>query len=69
MTAHDEDEWLDVELATGNASPASGADDDDEYPVGTLWLPNPDARRGWEMRHVWRKPAPSEERRIGFRRR
>ena len=62
------DDWPDTTPITGSATPGQTADDDDEYPVGTLWLPDPEARRGWSMRHVWCKEPP-KERHVGFRRR
>ena len=61
------DDWPDTTPITGTATPAT-SDDDDEYPVGTLWLPDPVSRSGWSMRHVWRKEPP-KDRHIGFRRR
>lgn len=47
--------------------PSSDPDDDrDDYPVATLWLPDPAARRGWETHLVWRKEPP-KKRTTGFR--
>lgn len=65
MTAHD-DEDEPVHLGMGSATPGSSDADDDEYPVATLWLPDPETRRGWGMRHVWREK-PKTERSLGFR--
>lgn len=47
-------------------------EDDQGYPLATLWLPNPDTHHGWEMRHVWaQKPrAPQvrpSKRPMGYR--
>ena len=58
----------DTPLMSGSATTASGAADDSECPLATLWLPDPDAWRGWSMRHVWRKDDKKPERRLGFRR-
>lgn len=41
-----------------------------EYPVATLWLPDPDTTHGWAMHHVWAPKAPRVSRakaRMGFR--
>lgn len=57
----------DITLPVGSASGASGSSDDDECPIATLWLCNPESRTGWSMRHVWRKDEP-KPREFGFRR-
>jgi hypothetical protein len=66
--SHDDEDALTVyDLGVGSAQPARGdGDDADDYPLAVLWLPNPDAWRGWEMRRVNRKPAEKPRRRLGF---
>lgn len=57
------------EIPLGSATGASGSSDNDrEFPIATLWLPDPEYWSGWSVRHVWRKDDP-KPRQVGFRRR
>lgn len=49
------EDWEPVPPTVGSASGASGDDEDDEYPLAMLWLPNPEYEHGWETRRVKRK--------------
>lgn len=50
----------DVRVLTGNDAPTGD-------PVATLWLPNPEMWRGWEMRFVYpNTPPPEPSRKLGF---
>jgi hypothetical protein len=51
------EDWEPPAPSLGNASGASGEerDEEDEYPLAMLWLPNPEYRSGWETRRVKRK--------------
>jgi hypothetical protein len=61
-----EDEYEEAPtLRHGHADSRTDGDEGDEWPVAQLWLPNPDSRRGWELRHVY--PHKDEPRRAwGF---
>lgn len=66
MSEQDEyEDWPDTTPVHGAVHPATGGP---EYMASTLWLPDPESRSGWSMRHVWRDE-PEPERRYGFRRR
>lgn len=68
MNEDDFDDWPDTTPMTGSATPVHNGDDDDDLIAGTLWLPDPESRRGWSMRHVWHSK-PLTVRPTGFRRR
>ena len=61
---------LDLELVSGHAAVDEGdTDADPPAAVPTLWVPNPEARYGWSVRHVRpRKPAQAQRPRrpLGF---
>jgi hypothetical protein len=55
-------------LGIGSAHAISDNGDDQPRPVGVLWLPDPEQRRGWRERYVMSEVKPNgERRRIGFR--
>lgn len=43
-----------------------GKDNGDDYPLAMLWLPNPEKRRGWELRGVFRPEPDKPTRRMGY---
>lgn len=49
----------------GHVSGEPDEQDADE-PIAQLWLPNPDTRRGWEMRHVYPQRAKQAGKSLGF---
>lgn len=54
----------------GTAQPAGQVEDDDEtdWALATLWLPNPDTRHGWEAQAIARKKPKPAHKALGFRR-
>ena len=59
--------WPDTTPHVGNVVGA-GPERDDDAPLATLWIPDPEQRRGWRERYVYSdKPKPNGKP-IGFRR-
>ena len=65
--SHEDDDWEDIHLATGTAQAAAGSEDSDN-PIGVIWIPDMEQRRGWRGYYVYpENKAPTRE--IGFGRR
>jgi hypothetical protein len=63
-----EDEWDEVveRPVVGSAAPSASGDED--RPLATLWIPDPEQRRGWREFYVRKDDKPNGKRDIGFRR-
>lgn len=57
-----EEQWV-----TGTAQPSSDAEDDTDYPVAMLWLPDPTQLSGWTDRWVKRQRQNAGQRKAGYR--
>lgn len=63
-----EDEWWEPSAPTVGHASSTGPSDDHDEPLATLWIPDPEQRRGWRERYVYKdKPKPNGKP-IGFRR-
>lgn len=56
-------------LGVGQAHAVSSVDEGPDAPLGVMWVPDPEKRRGWREYYVYPSPKPGAERRpLGFRR-
>lgn len=51
---------------SGDVRDMGQAEDRPAYPCAALWLPDPDARRGWRERAVWPQGPERERRKLGW---
>ena len=54
-------------LGVGSAHAVHGPEVEAPTPLGCLWVPDPEQRRGWRERYIYPEPKPgAERRRLGF---